>query len=111
MPKAKKAKIKQLFAAKSSFCKNNVVNTQNVDANQACLCNLDSVNTEYSIVYTKSHLELKKFDCGCRIYLNKYYPEFNYSRYFWNDFFDLRISHEKSPTPIVVNLLNKVNTN
>jgi hypothetical protein len=39
------------------------------------------------MVFTESHLSVQKYDCGCTIFDNKYYPEFKYPEAIWKDFF------------------------
>ncbi len=46
----------------------------------------------YCIVFTESHLSDEKFDCGCRIFKNKYYLELNYYYIIWNEIFNLHLS-------------------
>lgn len=50
-----------------------------------------SSNDTYTIVYNKDHLDIQKYDCGCIIYKNKYYPEFKYPELIWMDFFGSHI--------------------
>lgn len=51
-----------------------------------CLSNTH-VERSYTIVYIASHLKETKFDCGCIIFDNKYYPEFKLSELIFKDFF------------------------
>lgn len=53
-------------------------------------CNLPFTHhyeSTYTIVYTPSHLDIKRYDCGCIIYHNQHYYEFKYPEVIWMDFF------------------------
>lgn len=60
-------------------------------------CNIKNITeTNYTIVYTSSHLKEQKYDCGCTIFENKYYPEFKMGEAIFKDFFKhVLVSGEK----------------
>jgi hypothetical protein len=54
---------------------------------KCCLPGDHHYDVTYTIVYDKSHLITKKYDCGCVIYSNPSYYEFKYPHLIWIDFF------------------------
>lgn len=64
-----------------------------------------NVHTEdsYSVVYFPSHLEIKKYSCGCLIYFNKYHPEFKFPEVIWMDFFNVQISQGEKLVKFTIN--------
>jgi hypothetical protein len=111
----KKTKTKEkdfiVFASRSYFCKYNIVNVTDLDVNKACFCLLDTTQLEYCLVYAKSHLLIQKFDCGCLVYTNKYYPEFNFNKHIWNDFYSIKLNSGNKLSKISIKLLNNLDTN
>lgn len=74
----------KFLVSKDKYCKFH--NSLEPDEWKQCLSNTH-VERSYTIVYIASHLDEKKFDCGCIIFDNKYYPEFKLSEHIFKDFF------------------------
>ncbi len=80
----------------------------NPDAWKRCKVppSVNSCNT-YTIVYNKDHLDIQKYDCGCIIYHNKYYPDFKYPELIWLDFFGSGIGQGDKLVKYLVRKSNK----
>ena len=61
-------------------------------------CNLPSSEVpdiNYVIVYNQKHLYEKKYACGCVVYRNDHYPEFDIPDLIWHDFFGVKLEDGK----------------
>lgn len=86
---------KFLFASRSIFCKWHKLKDAASIVN--CKAVLDPDRHEYAITNIESHLGIESYDCGCKLFYNKYYTEFNYSFAIWHDFFSTELdSGEKN---------------
>ena len=77
---------KKFFVSKDNLCKYAL----STDSNDWKKCNLPGnhkYDSTYTIVFNKDHLSYQKYDCGCIIFDNKYYPEFKMPEAIWCDFF------------------------
>lgn len=50
-------------------------------------------DTNYVIVYSEKHLLEKRYECGCIVYKNRFYPEFDIPDLIWDDFFGVNLEH------------------
>lgn len=78
---------KFVFASRSIFCKWHKLKDAASILN--CKADVDPDKYEYIITNIESHLECTSFDCGCKLFSNKYYSDFNFSSVIWNDFFSI----------------------
>lgn len=80
--------MKKIFASKNHICEN----SKSADPTYYLKCGANIVEYDIVLAFEKTHLDCKKFDCGCIIFSNKYYPEFNYKDAIFFDFFGVRLS-------------------
>ncbi len=80
--------MKKIYASKNQICDKG----RSVDPIDYLKCCISVIDYDIVLVFELSHLDVKKFDCGCVIYSNKYYPEFNYKDAIFYDFFGHRLS-------------------
>lgn len=63
--------------------------------NPCCLPTSEVPDVNYVVVYNINHLYHKKYDCGCVVYRNEHYPEFDIPDLIWNDFFGVKLEDGK----------------
>ena len=96
MPKTKKDKKSKLskllhpfWVSKEKRCPHAPFISDNSNTCQLPASEVPDIN--YVIVYNQKHLYEKKYTCGCIVYRNSHYPEFDIPDLIWHDFFGIKL--------------------
>lgn len=102
------------YASRSLYCKYHKALEAEMWKN--CKASNFDIDQHYCVlVFKDTHLYTQNFDCGCVIYSNKYYSEFNFSKPIWDDFFGIDLEagqknlkiYMSTIAPILKNKRNK----